>query len=441
MFSCDACGYDHAELVEWADTGTGPRAFVACPHVGGVPVDPAALRRWAVRLPALASAAASALGATGGTTERVPGRVWKLGTVRAGGRAWTALLAVGLTGADAATVVEAAPDLRAANALVLVPATVPPETIWSADHVPAVVPLTDLLTMGADGLTADHDVLASFLPAAPRPAPKDAGRTFPTPPGATWEQVALVVEEYHVRVQVGDTVERFGFADAGFGDGRAAGAPDGQWALLALLARHRGTLGTEDGMTTKAQKVKQKVGVLRARLRALLALDGDPFHPTGKGQPYRARFAIRPDGPLAFSTPPGATWDDLTLTETRTGIDIAVTTDTRGVAREHADGGEADSRWAGTAERGERHSAYTLADLGLAGAGGDPNPAGVALVALLRAGGRLTRPANAPDLLALGGTLARFFQLDAPPLTFDPARSVWSARFEAASAVPANGQI
>ncbi|VTR98533.1 unnamed protein product [Gemmata massiliana] len=58
---------------------------VPCPHVGIVPVDPAAQRRWAVRLPALAGTVGTALGATGGTTERAPGRVWKLGTIRAGG--------------------------------------------------------------------------------------------------------------------------------------------------------------------------------------------------------------------------------------------------------------------------------------------------------------------------------------------------------------------
>lgn len=86
-FPCDACGLDHVEPVEWVDVEELPaRAFVVCPDEGAVPVDPATLRRWAVRLPALAAGVAAAVGATGGVAERVPGRVWRLGPVRAGGR-------------------------------------------------------------------------------------------------------------------------------------------------------------------------------------------------------------------------------------------------------------------------------------------------------------------------------------------------------------------
>ncbi len=435
VFSCDACGFDHAELVQWQlDAGTGPRVSIPCPHVGVVPVDPAALRRWAVRLPAIASAVGTALGATGGTTERAPSRVWKLGTIRTGGRVWVGFLAAGLTRADGAAVIESVPELRAANALVFVPAAVPPTAVWSADRAPTVVPLTDLLHLGATGLTTDREFLTSALPADTRPSAQEATRTFSAPPNATWEQVALIVEDHHVRVRVGDVVERFGFAEAGFADRRAKGAPDDLWGLLGLLARFRGVLGTGDTVGTKPGGLRQKIGTLRARLRALVGIEADPFHPNRKGHPYRARFAIWRDGPLTFPTPPGTTWDDLTLSETRAGIRISVTAESRSVTREFDDEGVA--RRTGSVETGERQFTHSLADLGLEVGDGEPAPAGTALLNLLRAGGRLARSRNAPELLALGKALSRFFGIDDPPLTFDPARARWVARFEAESLVP-----
>jgi hypothetical protein len=57
-------------------------------------------------------------------------------------------------------------------------------------------------------------------------------------------------------------------------------------------------------------------------------------------------------------------------------------------------------------------------------------------VAVLRAGGRLTRPADDPDLIALGYALTAFFQLTDPPFAFDPKRRLWTAQFEAASLAP-----
>lgn len=425
---CDACGFDHVELVQWDGTpGPARRPFIACPSVGAVSIDPNSLRRWTVRPPALASAVASAVGAAGPVAARVPGRVWKLGPLRTGGRLWAASLAVGLTRPDAAAVVEAAPELRAPNALVFVPSTVPPATVWSSERAPAVVPLCDLLALGPAGLRADPIALASVLPAPVRAAVKGPARAFPTPPDASWESVTLTVGEHHLTVRVGTTVERFGFADAGFEDRREKNKPDDLWALLRVLARLGGHLGTGDATTTKPGSLKQKVSVLRDRLRALLALSGDPFHPNARGRPYRARFAVRTDGPATFPTPPGATWDDLTLTEIGAGIvEVSVTVAARDVAFVRDD--DADGRWEGVTGESEQFNRFTLSDLG------PSEPAADTLVALLRAGGRLTRPADDAGLLALGGALGRFFQLTEPPFHFDPKRRQWAARFGAAFA-------
>lgn len=146
--ACDGCGLDHVEPVTWVEApGRLARAFIACPEAGRVLIPPDRLRRWVVEVSRLARLLADALGATGGVAERVPSRVWRLGRVQAGGRAWPAFLAVGLARSDAAGVVALVPELTSPSALVLVPTSVPPLVVWGTAGGPVVVPLTDLVTL------------------------------------------------------------------------------------------------------------------------------------------------------------------------------------------------------------------------------------------------------------------------------------------------------
>ena len=275
--------------------------------------------------------------------------------------------------------VEAVPELCAPNALVFVPAAVPSAAVWGTAGAPAVMPLCDLLSLAADGLVADRVLLVSSLPAVGRAALKGPARVFPTLPGATWEQVSLTVEEHHLAVVAGDVVERFGFAEAGFENGRKKGTPDEVWTLLRTLAQFRGVLGTGDDVTTKPGVLKQKVSTLRDRLRALLALDADPFQRTRAGQPYRARFTIRSAGPAMFTTPPGATWDDISVSEMTVGVvEVAVRAETRGVAYVRGEGEDDRGQWEGITDAHDRHIRYTLTALGLTGPDDTPTPAGEA---------------------------------------------------------------
>jgi hypothetical protein len=205
------------------------------------------------------------------------------------------------------------------------------------------------------------------------------------------------------------------------------------WTLLRLLARFRGVLGTGDHLTTKSGIRKQRVSTLRNRLRTTLALEGDPFQPTRRGQPYRARFTIRDGSAVVFPTPPGAGWDDITITEVAPEVvEVEVTVAGRGVAfvPDQEDGGRRE----GTTDSGSREIHYTLADLGLSESE-EFTPAGAALVDLLRAGGRLRRPTDDSAMLALGAALTRFFQFSDPPFEYDEKRRHWVARFDATSVV------
>src|SRR5581483_6318404 len=147
-------------------------------------------------------------------------------TVRAGGRTWTGLVAVGLTRRDGTAVIEGVPELRTPNALVFVPSATPPTAVWSSDRVPVVVSLTDILTLGPAGLVVDRPALDSAVTPASAPIPKSPTRVISTPPGTIWEQVRLTIEDHHLTIRVGELVERLGFAAAGFEERRRKGVPD-----------------------------------------------------------------------------------------------------------------------------------------------------------------------------------------------------------------------
>lgn len=377
-----------------------------------MPVELEALRQWAVRPNALAALVASALGARGGTSELVPGRVWKLGTVRAGGTPRAAFLALGATRPDAPAVFAGVPELTLPNALVLVPA-VPPASAWG-ERAPVMVPLSDALALGATGLELVPGALEVFA-ATLAPARKGPARTFPAPAGATWDDVKLAVEEHRLHVSAREVTRTFGFAEAGF-ENLKTGTPDNVWALLRALAR-RGELAPNDHIITKTGSLKQKVALLRAALCALVGVEGDPFHRTARGKPYRARFAVKLAGPVTCSLPAGATWDNLTLTATAAGVNVSVTADARGTA--FADDGTRE----GCTDTTEREFAYTFAEMGCS------ESTERALRAVLAGRGRVTRSTDDPELLALGAALTAFFGLTGKP--FEYVRGCWVATFEA----------
>jgi hypothetical protein len=166
--ACNSCGRDHVEPVVWADgPGRSRRVYIPCRAHGRVPVDPDRLRRWRVAGGELAWLLTDELGATGGLAERVPGRVWRLGRAPAGGRSRPAFLAVGLARPDAAGVVARAPELADPTAVVLVPSAGPPPAVWGTAGGPVVVPLTDLIALGAGGLSTSPGMRSMFH--APHP--------------------------------------------------------------------------------------------------------------------------------------------------------------------------------------------------------------------------------------------------------------------------------
>jgi hypothetical protein len=430
---CDACGQDHVEPVVWLDIpGRERRAFIPCPVNGRVPVPPARLRRWSVPFGGLAEAVRSACTAAGAAEEVVSGRVWRLGVVTAGGRRWAAFLARGMARPDAAAVAGLVPEFRTGAALVFVPDDVPPPAVWGGDRSPVVARLVDCFELSGDGVSIDRAYLES-LAAPPGPlAPPTAA--FPTPAGTRWQDVTLSVGHNQLHVRVGNVTRSFSAAAAGFGDGRTEAAQGRNWTLLSLLARYGGTLPDDTGR--KTPKLKQTVSRLRAALRALMQIEGDPFHPATKRRPYRPKFRVVPAGPGTVAVPPGAGWADVSLTETTTGeIAVSVTVEARGAtwrpAGEHGPDG-----WDATTEHVEDTRTYRLAEWKLADAAGSPNPAGEALLAVLRGRGRVRMPQSDHGMLALGKRLTEVFGISDPPFAYVSSSRTWASRFTADSAVP-----
>ena len=63
------------------------------------------------------------------------------------------------------------------------------------------------------------------------------GPRVPLPPGTSWEDVTVEVDDHHLLVRTAGGEWRIGYEEAGFADGRT-GAPNSRWALLRLPGPH-----------------------------------------------------------------------------------------------------------------------------------------------------------------------------------------------------------
>jgi hypothetical protein len=434
---CDACGGDHVEEVVFVEAppGTGLRAYLRCPEAGRVPVPLERLRQWALDFPGLAVATARALGVAGDVEELVPSRVWLLGRTALAGISRPVFLARGLGWKDGAEVLGRAAQRGAgAGPLVLVPGSPPPAAVWQG-VCPAVLPLGLLLSLSHGVVTLDRSPLEQLRPKG-RPAPPAPSSPFPTPAAATWPDVCLTLTDLQVRVEVMGRRREFTFQEAGFEDRRRRQVPNHLWALLRVFALRGGVVPLDDPQLAASVRtnLKQAVSQLTKHLRRLLQLEGSPFGNARGPRRYEAHFRIADEAGILFPTPPDTAWDQVTVTEVRPGV-LTVAVAAPEVFPVYVSAGEEDGR--GGWEAGERQGAvvrrYDLRTLGLADADGQPTPAGAALVAVLRAGGWVRRPATDPGMLALCRFLGRLLQINDSPFQFVRAENRWAALFEASS--------
>jgi hypothetical protein len=437
--ACDACGEDHVEevLVVGSRPDTNIRAYIFCPEAGRVAVPLERLRRWAIDFPRLAALTSGTLQAAGDVERIVPCRIWLLGRLAIGGEVHEVFFARGLCWPDAVEVVgQAGRLLQSPRRLVLVPGGVPPVDVWQGD-APRILPLSALLSWDGSCLTANHSLLTTCAAKGKKRLPPQT-ILFPTPAGATWEDVHLTVADHQVCVEVKGVRRTLTFQEAGFEERRRGNAPNRLWRLLRLMALHGGIISLDSPGLTQAVRdnLKQYVNQLGQQLNKLLHIEGRPIKLLRRTRRYESRFRIAAEGGMRFPTPAGVTWDGVSITETATGeIAIAVDAVEPFATFVHSPNERNGGRWEGAQRSSMLRREYDLRTLGLADQTGRPNEAGQALLAVLRGGGKVQREPMDRAMLALGRHLTDLLAIDDPPFQFAASRKLWTAHFEASSPV------
>jgi hypothetical protein len=290
---CDACEVGHVEDVVCIESppGTPMRAYILCPTEGRVNVPLERLRQWRSDFPGLASAIAGGLSLSGGVDEVVPGRIWSLGRTTIAGQSRGLFLGRGLVWPDAAGVVGSARRVLPSpqNSVVLVAGELPVREVWGG-VAPAVVPLRLLMTITGDALAMDRGPLEDLVFGNRRRAPQVPVTSFPTPAGATWEQVRVRFRDGHtVSINILGEEGVFNYAQMGMASRKNA-EPTVQWKLLKTLAEGRGTLTwTSPHADRRNQKRRENLG---RDLRAFFGIEGDPIALTDDGRGWRVCFEL-----------------------------------------------------------------------------------------------------------------------------------------------------
>jgi hypothetical protein len=261
---------------------------------------------------------------------------------------------------------------------------------------------------------------------------------FPTPAGATWEDVRLTVGDLRLAIDVRGKRKTFTFQEAGFEDRRRGSTPDRLWRLLRVFALRGGIIPFESPDLGKRERgnLKQNVSKLGHRLMALLHIEGSPFKDSRGSRRYEARFKIAATEGVRFPTPAGVNWDKITLTEVRPGV-IGVSVEETEIFAAYSPPGEErqPGRWEAAERPGALTREYDFLTLGLAGDDGRPDARGEALITVLRAGGKVQRPQRDSAMLGLCKRLTDLLWLQDSPFQFSPERQTWSAHFYASSSV------
>lgn len=389
---CDACDLDHAEevLTVPGEETLPARHFIVCPDAGRVPVPAERLRRLAVDLDRFVSMLGEASGAAGGVLTTIPGRLWRIGRLRLGGEVRTLFVARDISWDDGPRLL-ADPMLTSESQPVLL-------TLRGGVPVAgmAILNLREALVLTDDGLVFDRLALGAFQTRGRTPTRKDFA-TFPTPSGATWDDVWIAIGEFEVRVRVRSVEKTLKYDAIGFIDGRTGKQPDAKWSLLQKLGLRLGVLSEDDrnlGQSVKGS-LKQNVSAIRKRVRDLfVTIDGDPilFH---DDRTYRSRFHIGPEEPFVLGPLRGFGWSDVTIAEGQNASELDVIV------------------------RGDVHR-LPLCFVGLGDLSGKANAGGRRLEQLFRDGGEIQELPTDRGMQELGNSLCVLLGLQESAFQFDP---------------------
>jgi hypothetical protein len=162
----------------------------------------------------------------------------------------------------------------------------------------AHIALADATALGPDGRLRLTEAGGQWLEdfrcgVLPGEGPAEAGRFFPTPPGATWRDLRLRFLDGHtVSVEVGGVRHRLSYEQMGMADGRN-GKPTLRWELLHLFGEGHGKL-TWDSRGARPKLQKQRENLARD-LKAFFRIGGEPIVLTADKKGWQTVFSIVPD--------------------------------------------------------------------------------------------------------------------------------------------------
>ena len=123
--------------------------------------------------------------------------------------------------------------------------------------------------------------------------PPRAEKCFPTPAGAAWADVEIVLlSPDEAEIKVGTVCKRYTFAAAGLADKRNPKRPRREWAKLRTYAENPQPGAYYD--LPKRTHLKADISLFRLWLQRFFGIPGDPLKPFKTGL-WLPRFKIRVD--------------------------------------------------------------------------------------------------------------------------------------------------
>ena len=432
---CDNCAEAHIAPVIWTAnvrSRTGMSPIIGCPEVGATDIDPEQLRQWRVNIPKLAELVSVGLGLSGPVEPVLARGLWSLGRRHLAGRFREFFLAAGLSDYELlALILQADRIATAVSPVLLVPNRVPKPESLAGGRLP-VFSLATLASIDGDRLYLDVDFIEDALPQERAAARAKDLRSQPVPHDADWGDLHLAVGETALAMRIKGssrelTVEDLGFADERKGD--VVG--DKVWQILRLFAQQGGAVALAEIAAKKSerQRLQKQIGILRQRLQTVFPIQGDPIRCDRVQERYECAFHVSQMAESGWNLDNGSSWLDVRITELPGGrlqfqIKGKETYAGRKPGADHGLEREAAQRAVSISRE------YSLEAMGLARNNGQVTDEGKALLAIVRAGGRLHRSGDDLAVLRLGELLRNWTGIEDDPFQFTAAGGIWVARFE-----------
>lgn len=319
----------------------------------------------------------------------------------------------------------------AVSPVLLVPNRVPKPESLAAGKLP-VFSLANLTSIDGDRLYLDVDFIEDALPQE-RPAAKGKDlRSQPVPQDAEWGDLHLAVGETALTMRINGSFRELGVEDLGFADQRKGDvAGDKVWQVLRLFAQQGGAVALAESPAKKSerQRLQKQIGILRQRLQTVFPIQGDPIRCDRAQELHQCAFRVSQIAESGWTLDNGTSWLDVRITELPAGrLQFQIKGKEIFAGRKH---GAEHGREREAAERAVSVSReYSLDAMGLASNNGQVTEEGKALLAMIRAGGRLHRPGDDLAVLRLGERLRTWTGIEDDPFQFTAAGGIWVARFE-----------